>query len=213
MPHQTRKEKSEAYLQTVHIPINRHLPSIESEDEVELRKARDVAKRCLALNAVCAAGFGIDRTAIVSWLQDEALWASLSETERAFLESASPTQPETVQATWRVEYLWILLWSLGQLEQLDLPNETCDVDFVVDSLPGLGQSTAEFVREARLIALTTILDEADLIYRIHWAVRDAQLNQRQTPANLNAEVVQERHHTLNWLIGTDEDWEDVSTDT
>ena len=62
--------------------------------------------------------------------------------------------------------------------------------------------------------LSDILDQADLIYRYHWAVVDARINGQDAPAGLNSGVVLERHYALNWLIGYfDQAWDDISTDT
>jgi hypothetical protein len=45
-------------------------------------------------------------------------------------------------------------------------------------------------------------------------VVDARVNGRATPAGLDADVIMERHHALNWLIGyMDQAWDDVTTDT
>jgi len=52
-----------------------------------------------------------------------------------------------------------------------------------------------------------------LIYRIHWAVVEAQLHKQPMPAGLNADVVYERHYALNWLTYYGDDWDNVSTDT
>ena len=40
----------------------------------------------------------------------------------------------------------------------------------------------EFLKKANLRPKAEILDAADLIYRYHWAVRDAQLNGRKATA-------------------------------
>ena len=39
-------------------------------------------------------------------------------------------------------------------------------------------------------------------------------NGKPAPAGLNDDVAMERHHALNWLIGSmDQDWDDISLDT
>jgi hypothetical protein len=59
-----------------------------------------------------------------------------------------------------------------------------------------------------------ILDQADLIYRYHWAVVDARVKGKQPPAGLDPGIVYERHYALNWLIRySDQEWDDISTDT
>lgn len=52
-----------------------------------------------------------------------------------------------------------------------------------------------------------------MIYRLDWACVDARIKGNEAPASLNADVVVERHMALNWLIGYDDDWDNVSTDT
>ncbi len=76
------------------------------------------------------------------------------------------------------------------------------------------RSTEEFVAGARLRALSDILDEADRIYRYHWAVTEARVDREPSPAGLEPGVTHERHYALNWLIRyLDQEWDDVSTDT
>jgi len=71
-----------------------------------------------------------------------------------------------------------------------------------------------FVAQAALRPAGELLDAADLIYRYHWATREAELRGREPPAGLDPGVVMERHYALNWLIGyLGLDWDEVSTDT
>jgi uncharacterized protein DUF4272 len=213
MSTQARKEHSESYLKKLGIPVNVHLPRIESETETKLRSPQDVAKRCLVLCAVCGVGHDVDRAATISWLRREGLWEFVSPTEQKFLESATPTKQQKIDATWRSESIWVLLWSLGYVKTVDLPTKSCDVDFILKSVPNLGDPTEKFVHDAHLISFATILDQADLIYRIHWAVRDAQLNGRKAPGGFDSGIVVERHYTLNWLIFYADDWDEITTDT
>ena len=70
-----------------------------------------------------------------------------------------------------------------------------------------------FIASAKLRNIEAILDETDKIYRIHWAVRDAQLNKKTVPAKLDSGVVVERHYALNWLIWYADEWDEITTDT
>jgi Domain of unknown function (DUF4272) len=66
---------------------------------------------------------------------------------------------------------------------------------------------------ARLRPQGEYLDAADLVYRQHWAVVDAQINGSHASTGLDDGVVSERHCALNGLIGyLGADWDDVSTD-
>jgi hypothetical protein len=76
------------------------------------------------------------------------------------------------------------------------------------------RTTQQFIADAKLRDFSQILDQADLIYRYHWAVVDARVKQKPAPAGLEKGVVMERHYALNWLIGyMNQAWDDVSTDT
>ena len=76
------------------------------------------------------------------------------------------------------------------------------------------RTCTEFMRDAELRPMDEILDQADLIYRYHWAAKDRGHEERDPPAGLDRSVVRERHYALNWLIGyCDQPWDEVSTDT
>ena len=67
---------------------------------------------------------------------------------------------------------------------------------------------------ARLRPPAELLDAADLLYRYHWAVRDARIDGRPAPVGLDPSVVVEWHYALNWLIGYgDAAWDEITTDT
>jgi hypothetical protein len=56
---------------------------------------------------------------------------------------------------------------------------------------------------------------ADLLYRTHWAVREAQLHDRDSPSSLVPGAVMEWHKTANWMTcyEGEDDWDHVATDT
>lgn len=90
---------------------------------------------------------------------------------------------------------------------------------VVESGPD-ARIRAESEIEDRALCLLVValkgegLEQADLIYRYHWAVTDARVNAKDTPAGLDKGVVYERHCALNWLIGyMEQEWDEITTDT
>jgi hypothetical protein len=123
-------------------------------------------------------------------------------------------EKEVIASTWRAESLWTLLWALGKIEELELPRELCDTAEEQNLMSWTDQdSCTTFVNGAELRSLCEILDETDLIYRIHWAVVDARLNNEGVPGGFDPGVVYERHYTLNWLTCYSDKWDDVATDT
>lgn len=206
----TRKEKSEAKLNQLGIPINPFLPNIESREEANFRSAEEVARRAEALLAVAITAKGFDRAEVIEWLQSLGTWECVTPEEEAFLTNRDQSDKDNRNFSWRVESLWVLLWALGKVEKLNFPSTLCDIDFAYEAVT----KASDFVAAAQLRDEEEILDEADLIYRIHWAGRDAELRGEDPPCELHPGIVYERHYALNWLIGyMDQDWDDVTTDT
>jgi hypothetical protein len=177
-----------------------------------VRSASEVARRCIVLYAVVAAGHKTSRVDLVKWLKREGLWNSATPGETVLFESKSPSREQMVGATWRAEAMLPLVWALGQSERMPSPTALCDVPALRSRLPALMDSTRDFVSAATLRDQDEIMDAHEVIYQAHWAVRDAVLNDRPVPHGYNLEVIQERHHALNWLIFPI-DWDDVTTDT
>jgi hypothetical protein len=207
-----RKGRSEAILHRDGVRINLHLPVIETQEEARLRSTQEVAYRALSLLAVALKGEGLEQQLVETLVGRYGLAPYFTPKEAVFIENAAPSQSDRSQFSWRYEAAWVLLWALGYLEELGKPSTICDVPKAVTIMHE--RSTAQFVADANLRSLEQVLDEADLIYRYDWAVVDARVNDKPSPAGLEPGVVQERHHALNWLIGyMDQDWDNVSTDT
>ena len=117
------------------------LPEIESEDETVLRSPDDVARRIICLTSVAAAADGIDREQIMEWLKREGLWEHVSPDEKEFLETPTLDERKVFQFGWRSEAIWLLLWSIGLISQLDLPIEQCRVPDMLEHVPQLVDST------------------------------------------------------------------------
>lgn len=207
-----RKERSELILRAEGVPLNKFLPPIEAESAIKRRAKDDVAYRALALLTVAVKGEGLEQPVVDRIVKDYGLAAHFTPKERAFIGNASPSRHDRIQFTWRYEAAWVMLWALGYVETLEKPTAVCDVPRALKLMRN--KAAAQFVADARLRPLTEIVDQADRIYRYHWAVVDARIGGRKPPAGLEPGVTLERHHALNWLIGyMEQAWDDVSTDT
>ena len=207
-----RKERSEAILRAEGVPISKSLPVIETASEVRVRTKEEVAYRALALLTVAVKGEGLEQPAVERIVGDYGLVSRFTPKERAFFRETAPSQRDRVQFTWRYEAAWTLLWALGYVEKLDKPSGVCDVVWAVRLMKE--RTAAQFVAGATLRPIADILDQADRIYRYHWAVVEARVNGRASPGGVDPDVTVERHYALNWLIGyMAQDWDDISTDT
>ncbi len=194
------------------VPVLEGLPLIATEAESTRRTTEQVARRAMALCIVAVKGEGVEQEIIDELVKDYDIASALTPNEKQFIDNPSPTQHERVQFAWRYECYWVMLWSLGFIDELERPDKICDVKMAVSFLRQNGNEG--FIKKAKLRSQSEILDAADLIYRYHWAVRDASINDEPIPAGLDSGVVMERHYALNWLIGyLGQAWDDVSTDT
>ena len=79
---------------------------------------------------------------------------------------------------------------------------------------GLRTSTQAFIAQASLIDEDRLWKQAELYLEDHWKARDAQLHKGSMPFGIDIEIVQERHHAINWVTGYDGlPWDEVTTDT
>jgi cytochrome c-type biogenesis protein CcmH/NrfF len=209
---ENRKVKSEAILGKFKVPINKNLPCIEDENEALVRTKEDIAKRAMALLVVALKAEGLEQEIVDRLVKDYNLKNEFSPKEVKFIDDKSPSKHDKTQFIWRYEAAWVLLWVLGYVDELSYPNTICDVPAAVTFLQ---QRTKEqFIADSNLRTISEILDEADLIYRYHWAVVDARIKAKSSPSEIDSSVVLERHYALNWLIGyMNQAWDDIRTDT
>lgn len=207
-----RKARSMTVIKAEGVPFIENLPTIATVAESKRRTTEEVAVRAMSLCVIAAKGEGLKQADVEKLIQDFKLADALTPNEKEFIRNPKPSDHDRAQFTWRYEAYWVLLWSLGFIDKLERPEKICDVGRAVAFLTNNGRDS--FLRKAKLRPQAEILDAADLIYRYAWATDDARLNKKEFPARLNNDIVVERHHALNWLIGyMEQEWDDISTDT
>jgi hypothetical protein len=216
-----RKQRSEARLRAEGVPFIRHLPLVETKDEVKLRSKEEIAYRSLALTVVTAKAIGMRQPSVENAVKHLGLSPHLSSRERGFILDPTPPHQDVVHFSWSGEAAWPLFWALGFVDHLDRPTSVVGERDLPQAVHAVQDHGAQpYIDSARLRSLEEVLDETDLIYRYHWAVREAWLRGHKMPAGLDPGVVEERHHALNWLVvPIDEErdewpeWDDVDTST
>ena len=206
-----RKKRSEERLRAAGVPVNSWLPVLETEAKATFRPQSEVLDRALALLAVAGKGEGAPDEALALYMDRFEVVPKLSAAEKRFWADPAPAVELRFQFSWRYEALLVLLWSLGYVVELGLPIgkvSTSALGMVIFSTGPEG-----FRDGATLRPKAMILDEADLAYRYHWAVSDARSRDERAPSGLDLDVLVERRHALNWLIGYGgEDWDKVPTE-
>ncbi|WP_410771038.1 DUF4272 domain-containing protein [Fontibacillus sp. BL9] len=216
-----RKQRSMEYLKEREVPYLETLPELPPLGELAVKSREQIARRAVALLIViqyaCDVNQGEDlqesKGFVMDMLDKFGVTDELTEFERDLLEQPEPDRRDAINLVWQYEAYWGLLWGLGLLEELDFPDDTCDCEYAINVVSSC-DSFAEFMDKTSMRRPEDILDEADKIYRLHWACVNARIKGQEAPAGLNESVVLERRRALFWMIGyRDEAWNDISMDT
>lgn len=210
---QERKDLTNAFLKQKGIPTLDHLPFVEDYKEARFRDAKEVARKAVVLyGLIFVANKEKTSEEIISYFKKYDLWEAVSPGERQYLEKKNKTDDDNNPVAWRVENLNVLLWALGHFDKLPFPTMLCDFSDY-QNLPTLDADPTGWLKGSKLRNKEDILNETDLIYRIHWATEDARINNKKVPVSLNPDVIMERHFALNWLTMYAEEWDEITTDT
>lgn len=200
----------------------------DSETE-SLRTPQEVAQRVLALHAVVCVARGRPREETLAELKASGAHVALSPKEHTFLAVKKLPEQERQSMIWKLEDLWLLMWSLRHIDKFSWPNEMCDVEGLHELIFEKSKDSKAFIEQAQLRSLRSILDACQMIIQLQAVIRSAHLADEVIPENLNWKkptkqvsvlecptigVVAERHYALNWLrkFG-DADWDDVDVPT
>ncbi len=184
-------------------------------DNYHARDAKEIASRALALFGVIGVAFGAPRKDVISWLKEENLWDKLSPYELAYLSAKKPTRKQTINFSWESEALIVLLWALAKVEKIPEPDEQCDTSLFQKIMPPYSNvAVEEFVSSAERRAAECLLDMAGKIMQLHILARQAKYYSKQISQKIDIEIIQERHHAINWVVGYEGlPWDEVTTDT
>jgi hypothetical protein len=210
-----RKAKTEQYLAKLGLHTPTHLPPVIAESEVILRTPEEVAARALAimLTGIQAESFRENDPINPMEFKERCPtgFAALSNNERDFIYSEQPTEQDVIDMSWKYEALLPLQWAIKWQSELPFADTICNVSSLVDE--GM-QHCEQDNSTVTLRPVSELLDALDLHYRLHWITTDYQMKDKQPPASIISDVIQERHYALNWLTCFENaDWDDVDTPT
>lgn len=210
-----RKTASETLLHKRGIRLNLQLPEIETNDEVRLRSVEELAQRLIALWVVTEAAAQRDHMRFRAYVRQHDIEHWLSVQERDFLLCDAPDEEDFIRFSAKRECLFFLAWCGGLIKKIDIPSSESKLEAILHLFPQEMEQTTLLQNSIQLRSKDAIMDWADLLYRLHWAVRHASLIGKPTPANLNGSVVREWHQAVNWMTGYDDEnnWDLVATDT
>ena len=181
------------------------------------RSLVEVIERTLALGAVVAVSFGAPSSELTVWLEESELQTALTGDEREFILSDRRTSEQQMNMSWQSERLTVLLWALGKIESLPEPAVPCNTSTLEALVPPYGDQTLEEFRQTvRIRSEDELFDAANALQDLHSIARQRMRNVDYRPkvAAVDVEIVQERHHAINWLVGyCGQSWDEITTDT
>jgi Domain of unknown function (DUF4272) len=215
MSPQNRKEHSESKLKARDIPVNEHLPLIEAENEVTIRSHEEVLRRLIALWSVVDKAFMRSESITTEYISAHELQPWLSNVENAYLFNKDSNDRDNIHFSWQLETMCFVAWCAGLLDCAEIPNGESSVKSILHLFPSTTEQPDRLRAAIKLRSKSEVLDRADLMYRLHWAVRNAELMGTRAPSGINGGVVQEWHRAVNWMIcyDSENDWDQVGTDT
>lgn len=210
-----RKLASETLLHKRGIRINLQLPEIECNEEVQLRSTEELFRRLVALWAVAGAAEARDPKYFCEYIVHHQMQSWLSNQEHVFLFNDARTDEQCAQFAKKREALFFLAWCAGLEKNVEIPSGESKIKSIKSLFPQHMDAPSNLQSAIRMRSKNTVMDWADLLYRLHWAVRHARLIGKPAPANLHADAVQEWHLAVNWLIRYDDEdnWDCVGIDT
>jgi hypothetical protein len=189
-------------------------PDDQMERLDRIRPAHEIATRALALFGIVGIGLGTPRNDVVAWLKETGLWRSLSPSELRLVEAPLPTRQMIINVSWLSEALTVLLWALGRISELPPADVQCDTALFKDILPPFAEiSEAQFVATASRRPDEELLRLAEDCMNLHAESRLAERTGHPPRYRVDTEIIQERHHAINWVIGYEGlAWDLVTTD-
>lgn len=201
------KKENEKYLRGVGVLVNEHLPFIEDLDAVQPQDAQTVARRLCALGYIIRAAYGMPLAEVHEWIERLGLRQVLGSAERDILQAEELSEQQKINFGWLAEGAQVLAWSLGLVEMDHFRQ--CNDD-LAEKAP-FRADISSFVGGAKLLPLAAIQRQADLLYRMHWAVVECRMSGRDCP--LHEGLIRERRRAIDWVYGVCEDWDEVALDT
>ncbi len=204
------KSRNEALLRERGVQVNPNLPVIETVDELSPQTAEAVATRTVVLTYIIGLGYGQTGERMKRALVDFGLFDDVSDKEQELLNATKISKQDEINCAWLSECVQSLAYCLGMVE-LD-PFQNCDDDLASEFPPSFTDPST-FIASATLRPFLDIYQQADLHYRLHWAARNHRWRLWRPRFPVKESLIAERRKPLDWVIGVEAEWDEVSLDT
>lgn len=203
---ESRRERSLAVLES------RSAPEIETlRDEPPItgrcrRSVEEIAWRAASLLAVSQHDGRPEAELLSPWSNQVDVTEHLTANERAFVQNENGAAG-SIDFSWRCYGYYVLLWSLGFIEQLGRPDSSPEHEEAEELLDQFDRES--FLAAAKLRSDDELLDAADLM-ACYALTMDAADEMGEVVDEADDGVVLEYRIALSWLIDPDaRDWDTI----
>jgi hypothetical protein len=184
--------------------------------ETEIRDQQEIALRALGLYVVwCIAHNYDERKRYVTWIDNNKFEGLFSKDEVAFMAADPAPMQQIINISWHCERLIILLWCLGLIDGLPAADTQCETSIFLELIPPLNENfIVDFLSKVELRSEEDLWALEETITQQHWKLRNAKIKNQTIDEPIDIEIVQERHHAINWVLRYCRlGWDDMVCDT
>lgn len=198
-----RKISSEQQLLQQGIKVDTQLLCLPEVDACQFRTSAEIVNRIQSLMLLTAYAEEAPPAVLDSLCLRVGPQQHFTLSEQQWLANAKRTTADKQACLWRYESISLLLWALGYRAELGPSSEVADIIGLSRLIQW--QTYDELLAGARLRPFNTLLDMADIYYRM---AQLAKHQPRALPVNINQSIVRERYACLSWLLGEVE-WDEL----
>jgi hypothetical protein len=201
------RERSIFIAKRFNVNVPKTLPLLDEPNY--LRNSNEIIKRIMAMNVAAAVASGFNNKKAKELVKAEKLLNYLTTSEHDYIYKNVGLK---LEFQLQIEAIWALCWAAGIVKDMDFSKE-CANDFVT-LLPNLNinETSVLFSSKVKIRPMTEIIQECDLAYCLHWAIKESNLYGKLKVRGIKDYIVIERRKALEWLI-CDCKWEEISLDT
>jgi len=220
-----RRKRSEKYLKERGITkIPDWLPPGHTSGEISLKSQEQVIHRVVIMLTVYNVKVGnkTAKAAIDSLKKQWKIWDEVTPNEKEYLATLDQEKAFGAQEVieWRSEKILVLWWALHIWDDLGIVEECWQMQEHkyfkplsgaknVEDFIKIAQSVTKNPKAGTLRTKDEILDEADIIYCMHWVWRQASLFGTN---GIGPGISEEWHGAIDWLY-TDQNFDNMDTST
>lgn len=203
------RENTVRILSNNSIPYSPNMPLISDVIRSEWKTAKEISERLIILYAITGLAHEADPAKLLTWLENEGLKDGLEGNEESYFLKDRLDKKDIVKLSWSQESLLTLAWSLGLHSELPTPSHEANLSLIFNKIPPVIDAR-KFILGSRCIEKEKIIQQLDVYYCYHWAVRHPE--KWNTPISINLDIVIERRRALEWIVSKKEFY-DISLDT